>query len=349
MPLFSLPSHASRVAPDVCGLAPLPDRKVARTGPGPNFPQADRSPAASIKFQTMKEQIAHLLGQKNYVPANVPELLELLGLRPGQQQELQETLRDLERAGQIARIKGNRYILPREADLIPGRIRMNRAGQGLSPARRHRPQGDRHPGSRDRHRPARGSRAGAARCAAKGPASRAPPSRTPARWSASWNAVAPRSSARCNAAGSFSTSFPMTRASRMTSTCRNRATSAGRRASGDKVVVELREWESRHTNPEGEIIEVLGAPDAEGVDMLSVLRQYDLPLHFPKPVLHEAHAIGTTVAAATIWPGAWIAAGTRSSPLTPTTRRISTTRSAWNASHRNSGGSGFTSPTCRTT
>ena len=33
---------------------------------------------------------------------------------------------------------------------------------------------------------------------------------------------------------------------------------------GDKVVVELREWKSRHANPEGEIIEVLGAPDAEG-------------------------------------------------------------------------------------
>src|ERR1039457_3194808 len=64
---------------------------------------------------------------------------------------------------------------------------------------------------------------------------------------------------------------------------------------GDKVVVELREWESRHTNPEGEVIEVLGAPGEEGVDMLSVLRQYDLPLHFPKAVLHEAHTIGTTV------------------------------------------------------
>ena len=64
---------------------------------------------------------------------------------------------------------------------------------------------------------------------------------------------------------------------------------------GDKVVVELREWESRNSNPEGEIIEVLGAPDEEGVDMLSVLRQYDLPLHFPKAVLHEAHAIGSTV------------------------------------------------------
>ena len=64
---------------------------------------------------------------------------------------------------------------------------------------------------------------------------------------------------------------------------------------GDKVVVELREWDSPHTSPEGEIVEVLGAPDAEGVDMLSVLRQYDLPLHFPRAVLHEAHAIGTTV------------------------------------------------------
>src|SRR5205823_13147165 len=64
---------------------------------------------------------------------------------------------------------------------------------------------------------------------------------------------------------------------------------------GDKVVVDLREWESRHTNPEGEIIEVLGAPDEEGVDMLSVLRQYSLPLHFPKNVLQEARAIGSTV------------------------------------------------------
>src|SRR4029077_11170589 len=51
---------------------------------------------------------------------------------------------------------------------------------------------------------------------------------------------------------------------------------------GDKVVVELREWKSRHTNPEGEIVEVLGSPDAEGVDMLSVIRHYNLVLHFPK-------------------------------------------------------------------
>jgi ribonuclease R len=64
---------------------------------------------------------------------------------------------------------------------------------------------------------------------------------------------------------------------------------------GDKVVVELKEWTSPESNPEGEIIEVLGAPDEEGVDMLSVLRQYDLPLHFPKNILAEARAIGDVV------------------------------------------------------
>ena len=53
-------------------------------------------------------------------------------------------LRGLEQSGQIARIKGNRYIQPREADLIPGRIRMNRQGKGFSPAGRSEPQGNRH-------------------------------------------------------------------------------------------------------------------------------------------------------------------------------------------------------------
>jgi len=77
------------------------------------------------------EEIIRLLGQKDYVPSNVPELLRLLRWPPQKQQELQAALRELELKGQVARIKGNRYIQPREADLIPGRIRMNRQGKGF--------------------------------------------------------------------------------------------------------------------------------------------------------------------------------------------------------------------------
>src|SRR5947199_9488627 len=49
---------------------------------------------------------------------------------------------------------------------------------------------------------------------------------------------------------------------------------------GDKVVVRLEAWESRHINPEGEIIEVLGPASAPGIDMLSIIRKYHLPAEF---------------------------------------------------------------------
>ena len=40
-------------------------------------------------------------------------------------------MRALEQNGQIIRNKGNRYIQAREADLVPGIIRMNRQGKGF--------------------------------------------------------------------------------------------------------------------------------------------------------------------------------------------------------------------------
>ena len=79
----------------------------------------------------MDEEILKLLGRAGYVPANVPELLRLLRWPPNRQQELQKVLRGLERSGRITRTKGNRYIQSREADLVPGRIRINRQGKGF--------------------------------------------------------------------------------------------------------------------------------------------------------------------------------------------------------------------------
>jgi ribonuclease R len=240
----------------------------------------------------MREQIIHLLEQKNYVPANVPEMLRWLHLTPNRQQELQAVLQKLEQTGEVARVKGNRYILPREADLIPGRIRMNRAGRGfLQPddaslkeiaiaesATGTALHEDRVLVRRDVHR--KNFRDGDTETG---------------------TVVRILERRRTQIVGTLAQSKnflyvipddPRIPHDVYVTPPRD----VGRTANlGDKVVVELREWESRHSNPEGEIIEVLGAPDEEGVDMLSVLRQYDLPLHFPKPVLAEAHAIGSTV------------------------------------------------------
>ncbi len=60
---------------------------------------------------------------------------------------------------------------------------------------------------------------------------------------------------------------------------------------GEKVVASVDEWTNPFLNPEGEIIERLGRPGDPGVDMLAIIREYDLPTEFPQKVLDEADAV----------------------------------------------------------
>ncbi|MBI4553651.1 MAG: ribonuclease R [Candidatus Latescibacteria bacterium] len=55
-----------------------------------------------------------------------------------------------------------------------------------------------------------------------------------------------------------------------------------------KVVVHVTNWDTSSHLPEGRITEVLGFPDDPGLEILSLIRSYDLPLDFPDPVLDEA-------------------------------------------------------------
>jgi ribonuclease R len=65
---------------------------------------------------------------------------------------------------------------------------------------------------------------------------------------------------------------------------------------GLKVVIELGDWSERNATPKGRIIEVLGAPDDPGVDLLSIVRKYDLPTSFPENVEQEAADIAARIA-----------------------------------------------------
>lgn len=60
---------------------------------------------------------------------------------------------------------------------------------------------------------------------------------------------------------------------------------------GDKVVVKVTKWPHRHRNAEGTIVEVLGKVGEPGVDVLSVMRQYDLSEEFPEDVQAAADAV----------------------------------------------------------
>lgn len=60
---------------------------------------------------------------------------------------------------------------------------------------------------------------------------------------------------------------------------------------GQKVVVGITRWPEGRRNPEGRVIEVLGYGDEPGIDVLAVIKKYDLPLEFPEKVLRQAEQI----------------------------------------------------------
>ena len=56
-----------------------------------------------------------------------------------------------------------------------------------------------------------------------------------------------------------------------------------------KVVIEITKWPEARRNPEGKVIEVLGFLSDPGTDILSIIRQFDLPEKFPENVQEEAN------------------------------------------------------------
>ena len=62
-----------------------------------------------------------------------------------------------------------------------------------------------------------------------------------------------------------------------------------------KVVVKITKYPQKGKNAEGEIVEVLGSIDEAGVDMLSLIKEYDLPSEFPQNVIEEAKKYGDKI------------------------------------------------------
>lgn len=58
-----------------------------------------------------------------------------------------------------------------------------------------------------------------------------------------------------------------------------------------KVVVQIIKLPEKNKKAEGKIIEILGNVNQAGIDMLSLVKDYDLPYEFPEAVLNEAKAI----------------------------------------------------------
>ena len=237
----------------------------------------------------LHQQILALLARKDYRPLDKNGLAKTLGRKSGVRMGLNQALRELERAGEIARIRKNRYVLPAEADLVAGKLSIHQVGYGfLTPEKPGEP--DIFIAAENTGTAMHGDRV-VARISQDAPYGRA-------RGRREGRVIRILERAHDTIVGTLQHSrnfyYVVPDDPRLVHDVYVHLKQDAATV-GDKVVVRLEAWESRHVNPEGEIIEVLGSASAPGVDMLSIIRKYHLPTEFPRDVLEQADRISEKI------------------------------------------------------
>lgn len=246
---------------------------------------------------TIRDKILGLLRRPEYRPQDRTEIARALRAQGRDRVLIRQTLGELERAGDIVRIRKNRYVLPAEADLIAGKLSIHQSGFGfLVPEKSGEADifvaaentgtamnGDRVVVRINRDVPPRSHRGRPARDGRK----------------TEGRVIRILERARDTIVGTLQRSknfyYVVADDPRIVHNVYVQRPEDRPVNVGDKVVVRLEDWQSRHVNPEGEIVEVLGPADAAGIDMLSIIRKYGLPTEFPKNVVEEANQIPTSV------------------------------------------------------
>lgn len=225
-----------------------------------------------------REEILKLLRSKKTRPLNRQELSHRLRIPPQDKKDFFNLLDFLEKRGKVIRVKGGRYAIPGELGLVVGKLEVNPRGFGF--VRPEEARGDDiyihsedmstalH-GDRVLVRPRRERR--------RGPSGRV---------------------VRVIERGREAIVGTLVQSGRMVYVIPDNPafihdvyldpSRPGRGRPGDKVRVRIVNWPSRHLNPEGEILEVLGRAGVPAVDTLSVIRQYELREEFPEGVKREA-------------------------------------------------------------
>lgn len=68
--------------------------------------------------------------------------------------------------------------------------------------------------------------------------------------------------------------------------------------SGHKVVCEITDYGKNNRKPEGKITEILGHVNDPGVDIMSIVKGYELPTEFSEKIMHQAERVASEVSEA---------------------------------------------------
>lgn len=223
--------------------------------------------------------VLDLMQQKSYHPMTLEELQEILG---GSLEVLKELLQKLELEGRVVRTRKNKYGLPEKMGLVAGKLQMSPKGFGfLLPLNRQQEDIYISPANLNgamhqdlvlaRLLPNRGSR----------------------RREGEIIRVLKRAHYRI--VGTYErnrrSGFVIPDDPHLHQDIFIPPEESGGASHKDKVVVEITRWPEARRNPEGKIIEVLGPAEAPGVDVLCLIKKYNLDPEFPPAVKRETKKI----------------------------------------------------------
>ena len=254
------------------------------------------APANKSDHAKLGREILRLIRDPKYRPLDKTEIADALGYGVSERREIRLVLRELEQAGEIARVRKSRYVLPDSADLVTGTLSVNEAGYAFL-TNEQAGKADLFIAAENTGTAMHGDRV-VARIIRPAELSRARHPRAEGR------VIRILARAQEEFVGTLQHTrnffYVVPDDPRLVHNIYIQPTAVDGRAphGDDKVIVRLEQWESRHVNPEGKIIEILGPRAAPGVDILSIIRKYHLPTKFPRAVLEEAEKIPDRISAA---------------------------------------------------
>ncbi|MEM9445331.1 MAG: ribonuclease R [Verrucomicrobiota bacterium] len=234
----------------------------------------------------LSEAVVKLLSQPRYQPLDKNQIAGKLKVASDHRRDLRKALRDLEEEGEIAKVRKNCWVLAQQVDLITGVLSFSHKGYAfLIPEK----GGDDYYIAAEDTGVAMHQDLVTARLKIK---SKGRYVKEDSKREAEVIRVLKRRRhtivGTLDKAGSFWIVTPDD--SRMVHDFYVPEPKTGDQAianPGDKVVVEMTEWQNRHVNPEGVIIERLGKAGDPTIDFISIVKKYDLATEFDSLALAE--------------------------------------------------------------
>ncbi|GEA17860.1 ribonuclease R [Moorella sp. E306M] len=227
-----------------------------------------------------KEELLSLMRTRSYRPMTAAELMAALGAKD--EEAFRELLHSLEQEGYIVRTRKDKYGLPEKMGLVSGLLQASTKGYAFV-VPREKEQADVYISALNLNGAMHGDLVLA----------RILPGTTGRRREGEIIRVLQRANKRVvgtfTAAGRLS--FVVPDDARLNQDILIPPGNSQGAREKDKVVVEITRWPEARRNPEGRVVEILGQAGQPGVDVLSIIKKYDLEPEFPPEFLREADGL----------------------------------------------------------